>query len=129
MADVQGQEGGVIIREGSHINGKGPAFTSTESLDVSPAVETTLDITTLVGSNVVITGFYMEGDAANDFEVSLKTQVSGSTVWFLAPASARSFSLAGLWVQQIFLRSAGVAMDVKVLLTLAIQSGILPPIP
>ncbi len=127
MADVQGAEGAVLLKEGTVIGGKGPIFTTIAALSGGLA-EVELDIVTLVGDNVVITGFYAEGDGTNDFEFGFKDGAHGSTVWFLVGASARVASVSGVFQQKFFLRSTS-ATSVKVLLTIVIEPGAPAPPP
>jgi hypothetical protein len=126
MPDVQGAQGSILIREAAQIGGKSPNLTRNFTLDVSPAVESVL-AASLVGDNVRITGFYVEGDASDDFEVSIKDEGHGDEVWLTVPMTARSFSLAGLWTPNVYFRSTGTAMPIKVYATLAIEPGV--PVP
>lgn len=127
MADIQGAEGAVLLKEGTVIGGRGQAYTNIVAL-AGALAEAELDIVALVGDNVVITGLYAEGDGTNDFEVSLKTGAHGSTVWFTVGAAAKVLSLSGLFNQSMHFRSTS-ATSVKVLLTIAIEPGVQPPAP
>lgn len=127
MADVAGAEGAVLLKEGTIIGGRGPIFTTIVAL-AGGLAEVELDIVALVGDNVVITGFYAEGDGTNDFEFSFKAGAHGSTVWFLVGAAAKVASISGVFQQTFSLRSTS-ATSVKVLLTIVIEPGIPAPLP
>lgn len=127
MADIQGAEGAVLLKEGTVIGGRGPIFSTIVAL-AGGLAEVDLDIVALVADNVVITGFYVEGDGTNDFEFSFKAGAHGATVWFLVGASAKVASISGIFQQNFHLRSSS-ATSVKVLLTIAIEPGVQPPLP
>lgn len=127
MPKIQGGEGSVLIKEGTVIGGRGQIYTTIVAL-AGGLAEGSVDVTTAVGDNVVITGFYVEGDGTNDFEFSFKTGAHGSTTWFLVGAAARVASVSGVFNREFFLRSVA-ATSVKVLLTIAIEPGIPPVLP
>lgn len=127
MAKQQGGEGSVLIKEGTVIGGRGPIYTTIAAL-AGGLAEVAIDITSVVGENLVITGFYVEGDGTNDFEFSFKTGAHGSTTWFLVGAAARVASISGVFQKEFFLRSVA-ATSVKVLLTIVIEPGIPPVLP